>query len=322
MSELFYEDVWEAVRANWFSLGELVALEPVSNEHAVHSKNFVVSVGASDRYVVQKYLLKKVVAGLTEEIERSAEIQEYCNQMGAPTPAMIRRSDGGGLVATIGGSAYTMQEYHDGVPFTGTLEEIESVALSLAQLHRTLRGLPYNVPDASIFGDLSSSELSSIRGEVIHGETSPFTGKVSQIIDELPLIYTLFEPITTYRDVPRQAVHLDCHVQNVIFPSKHDAVVLDFGNIFYIEKMLAVSFACHRFAGFTPSSVQTFLNAYQRIDPLAPEELYLFPLFVAREAIRRVNKVLRSHFFERNERWDFELTRQFGFWQDAMEQFH
>ena len=306
------------VRANWFSLGELVALEPVSKEYAIHSRNFVVSVGENRH--VQKYLLKKVTGDLEEELERSSEIQEYCNQKGAPTPAMIHRSDGKGIVAAFGDCAYTMQEYHDGAPFTGTTEEIGSVALSLAQLHLTLRDLPHTVPDASIFGDLTLSEVSSIRGEIMQSESSPFAYNVNQIIDELPAIYTLFEPITTYRDVPRQAIHLDCHLQNVIFSNKHDAIVLDFGNIFYLEKMLAVSFACHRFAGFAPSPVQTFLKSYHRIDPLTSEELYLFPLFVAREAIRRVNKVLRSHFFECNERWDFELTRQFGFWQDAMEQ--
>jgi len=117
---------------------------------------------------------------------------------------------------------------------------------------------------------------------------------------------------------PAQPVHQDCHPANVLFRSPNEAVILDFGHILNHERMLAIAFSCHRFAGFETAAVREFLRAYHAIDPLFPDEAAAYPLFVGKECLRRIHYLLRLHFFDGDTRWDFELERKLAVWHEAM----
>ena len=82
--------------------------------------------------------------------------------------------------------------------------------------------------------------------------------------------------------------------------------------------MLAIAFSCHRFAGFDAEAVRAYLHAYHAADPLLPEEIAAYPLYLGKECLRRIHFLLRLHFIDGDSSWNFELERKLAVWREAM----
>lgn len=285
----------EVVSQGW-GLEAGVNIQPVSDELGINSQNLVVESTTA------KYLLKSVPVSQHDLFVESLRIQEHCEQQGAPVPGVLRTSDGQ-VCLEHGSHCYAMMEFVESKS-DNQIDAVLSTAKSLASLHDALRTCSIVPSTKTVYQDLSPAEVHQIK-ELTAARSSAFQREV----EEFFVLRSVIPPIDTTTS-PEQLVHLDCHPGNVRFPQNTSATIIDFGHIQKMPRMLAVSFACHRFAGLDLKQVQSFFDAYSSLDPLNEKEIDSHWSFVAAECVRRINCLLRLHFFEGCQDWDFELSRQ------------
>ena len=290
-------------------------MEPIPQEHGINSANLLVIV--ENGKASQRYVIKSTARGKADSLGRSMAIQHFCHERNAPVPATIPGHNGE-LVSLDGDKAYVLQEYCGGQPMRGTRSEIEDVARALARVNLVLSQYTGGISDPSPYADLTTDELEAVVTRDSPDTPTEFTSKAMGIVGDLSGAYREYDSIAASGDLPVHPTHLDCHPMNTVFSADHRVVVLDFGHVQRVPRMLSAAFACHRFTGFDAGWVGAFINAYHSIDSLSPMEVERYPLFVAREAIRRVNYILRSHFFGGDTSWDFDFGKQIGIWRDAV----
>ena len=255
----------------WNGLGVITSIEPVA-EQGINSVNYVVSCRRKGGTF--RYLLKTVAPAEADQLERSATVQELCSTHGAPVPPVVRCPDTGDRIVCRNDRAYALFGYCEGMPFQGTVEEATAVATTLARVHRVLRTCVGTFPDPPMYQDLTEAECATIRAALPRRPVDALETLVAQTLPGLPSIYRAVTDALGVHPWPAQVVHLDCGIDNVRFrrrgESALEAVLLDFGHLIDGPRILAVSFAGHRFAGIEPARVQAFLAAYHAIDALEP----------------------------------------------------
>ena len=302
------EPLVQAMRA-WASLGEVTDIALIGDEHGIHSLNYAVTV--RKLHSGRKVLLKRVPAGDVGALAQAMRVQAHCATAVAPVASVIPTDDG----ALIDGM-FAVQAWCDGVAFDDSDEQAYQVGQALGAVLAALKDCPPPFADDSVFADLNAGEMDAVLAAVANDD-SAFGRTVAELAPGLAATHAALDQALAMAESPTQAVHLDCHPGNVLFDDHGRAVIVDFGNVFVRPRMLAAAFACHRFAGFAEDRVKCFFNAYQESQSLTGAELDRYPLFVAKEAMRRVNKILRGHFFNDEPRWDFELPRQLAFAREA-----
>jgi len=302
------EPLVQAMRA-WASLGEVTEVMPIGDEHGIHSLNYAVTV--RKRHSGRKVLLKRVPETDADALAQAMRVQAYCATAGAPVASVIP-TDAGALVDGV----FAVQAWCDGVAFDDSDAQVTSVGRALGAVHAALANCPAPFADDGVFADLSAGEIDAVLAAVANDD-SAFGRTVAELAPGLAATHAALDQALAMAESPTQAVHLDCHPSNVLFDDRGRAVIVDFGNVFVRPRMLAAAFACHRVAGFAEDRVTGFFDAYHKAQSLNDAELSRYPSFVAKEAMRRVNKILRRHFFNDEPRWDFELPRQLGFAREA-----
>jgi len=177
---------------------------------------------------------------------------------------------------------FRLLEFRDGHAFPGGDAALAGAARALAQLHLALREAPGSLPYSERYLPLRQEEISG-----------PLAG-------ELPRWYREVEALEALPDLPRGWIHHDYHPANVLFRGDRVVAILDMDSLGTDFRMQAGAFAASRFG-----NARGFLAAYDAVDPLTETEKRNYTGFVRREAVRRINWILR----EGGDAWRRDLDR-------------
>jgi Ser/Thr protein kinase RdoA (MazF antagonist) len=119
------------------------------------------------------------------------------------------------------------------------------------------------------------------------------------------------------KDLPIDWVHRDFHPGNTLFANGRITAILDLDSLATDCRMQAVAFAASRFAGYDAKRIWAFLAAYHAVDPLIAGELRLVPDFIRREAVRRLNWIIRVNVLLGQDLWRGDLEKQAGYLTQA-----
>jgi len=232
---------------------------------AINSSNWLVRVGGVPRYVFKR-------GAPQEHLDLYAE---FCRR--APLlPRLVAH-------ALQDGALYRLIEYREGHGFPDTEDALGNAARALATVQAALRDM-HPVPGAAGYAPLAGAEL---------GAAGALAARLAGWSREV-------EALEALPGLPRGWIHHDYHPGNVLFSGERVVAILDMDSLITDFRMQAVAFAASRFGGG-----RRFIDAYHATDPLTPQELAQDRAFVRREAIRRINFILR----DASGRWAADLAK-------------
>ncbi len=269
--------------------------------HEKNSKNFVISL--SNR---KSFVLKESV--VNERIRKGIEMLEKCFLSGIRVPETIRTKDGL-LWVEINNRIYSLYRFYEGKQFSGSAEQVCDAARHLALLHKFLKRQNIRIKPNPMYDFLDNNEIRNIESKIKNAE---FDLKVRRLLKDLHEFYENANKDVAGLKFPRQLIHGDFIPENTLFRNGELLVFFDFGSIYFSERIADVAFSCHRFARVMPDMekcMKMFLDSYSTENHLYRKEIRAVPFFIKREVVRRINYILRSHFFENKKEWDFELDK-------------
>lgn len=278
----------------------------------INSQNFLVRIGAPDK--APTLVLKSEVLGdHAPDWRTRLAFQQQVAQREPLVPSTILTDDdqlGVELTTTL----WRVLEYRPGSSYSGSAEEASSAASGLAHLQKSIRDLLGTRPVSPLYAHLSAQELAAVI-EQLHGPlgATKFGTQVKQLVSEVLLLLTeRLLKIEARNDLPTGWVHRDFHPGNALFAQGKLTAILDLDSLATDFRMQAVVFAASRFAGNDLQRLWTFLAAYHSVDPFTIDELQLVPDFIRREAVRRINWIIRVNVLQGQELWRGDLLKQTG----------
>ncbi|MGV3757279.1 MAG: phosphotransferase enzyme family protein [Verrucomicrobiota bacterium] len=278
----------------------------------VNSQNYLVRLGSAD--AAPKFVLKsEALAGSATKWKDRLLFQQRVAQCEPLVPATIP-ADLGALGLEQAGIVCRLLEFRTGDVFSGSQPELISAAQGLAQLHSHIRSLPGGSPVSPLYDHLTPDEsakvLSALDGPL---GTTPFGQQVKHLMTTvLPPVTVAVEEIERSSFLPVDWVHRDFHPGNALFAQGRLTAILDLDSLATDFRMQAVAFAASRFAGYDLEKLWAFLAAYHAIDPLTAMELKSVPGFIRREALRRLNWIIRVNVLQGEDLWRGDLEKQAG----------
>lgn len=265
----------------------------------VNSKNFKI------KNITGEPFLLKAVSKENKQLPAKIEIAAKCRNKMAKLPelAVSRKGD-----SYVEGDSwfFILMKYYSGDKFCHKSEEIKSAARSLAILNQKLKKFKKVFKRSSLYQDLNEPDLMVIRKSL--GEDK-FSRLVRRLCENL---------LENYKEVNlairgdignNQLAHMDYHVDNVLFRDNKVEVILDIDAVLFVPELQSLAFAADRFCQ-NSEEVRIFVEGYQSEGiKLSTKELKLLRFFAKREALNRINYILRSHFFEKNSDWNFDLGK-------------
>ena len=173
---------------------------------------------------------------------------------------------------------FRLIEYREGRAAPGNATE---AARALAQLHLALRDVPGALPFSERYLPLQKVP------DLVSGKSMRAWNAEIEALEALP-------------GLPRGWVHHDYHPGNALFQGAKVSAILDMDSIGTDFRMQAVAFGASRFG-----DAHRFLDAYHAVDPLTGAERRSYGAFVRREAVRRINWILRDE----SGAWRGELAK-------------
>lgn len=281
----------------------------------INSRNYLVRCGAPS--TTPRFVLKEEVIQDEEALGlrlRKIRVHNQCSPNIEILPTLVETDDGTPWVLS-GNLLYTLTEFCAGNAYRASSRAVAEAARGLARLHRLLRSTAESLPRASLYEDLSPSEIEVVIKKLHEeSECSRFAEEVEVLIrGDLQTYYEEFHSALVDEEhpeednLPRELTHYDFHPANAVFRGDRLAAILDLDSIATDFRMQAVSFSCSRFA--ETWGIWHFLGAYNQVDPLTVDEIRLYPLFVRREAVRRINWIIRVNILEGRDLWRGELDK-------------
>lgn len=278
----------------------------------INSQNYLVRIGAQDK--APALVLKSEVLGdNAPDWSSRLAFQQQVAQREPLVPQAVQTDDGQ-LGVELNGKLWRVLVYRHGNSFSGSAEEASSAASGLAHLHKSICDLPGAKQISPLYAHFSAQELAAVL-EQLRGPlgATEFGTQVKQLVSEvLPPLTERLQKIEARNDLPTGWVHHDFHPGNALFAQGKLTAILDLDSLATDFRMQAVAFAASRFAGNDLHRLWTFLVAYHAVDPLTIGELQLMPDFIRREAVRRINWIIRVNVLQGQDLWRGDLLKQTG----------
>jgi len=276
--------------------------------HEVNSKNYYVRCGggSAPKFVLKEERLANPSA-LGERLER-LELHAQLTAGRALVPALVPTANGRTAV-TDGNCVFSMTKYCAGTTFPGTPTAVTEAGHALANLHRDLADRTLSARRRALIDDLSEDEGRETKERLrATRNTIGFFAELRTFVDtDLERCRDDLAKIEGDVSLPRQLVHWDFHPSNALFEEEQVVAILDLDSLSFDFRMQAVAFAAARFCG--RPNPWPFLLAYHGADPVTPGEIRWYPEFVQREAVRRINWLIRVNVLLGKDLWRSELTK-------------
>jgi len=276
----------------------------------INSQNYLVRVGSKDNepaFVLKSEFLDKSPSDWRARLAFHQQVAD--REPLAPQGVL---TDDGQPGKDVEGTLWRALEFRAGKPYSGSHEEALSAAKGLAQLHKNIRSLPGKKTVPALYDPLTPEEsvdvLKQLNGPL---ESTDFGLLVKSLLTEtLPPVLESIRQIDANKDLPISWVHRDFHPGNALFAQGRLTAILDLDSLATDFRMQAVAFAASRFAGNDVQRIREFLAAYHAVDPLTAPELKLVPNFIRREAVRRLNWIIRVNVLQGQDLWRGDLHKQ------------
>jgi Ser/Thr protein kinase RdoA (MazF antagonist) len=285
---------------------EKLTVRPV-NAAEINSRNWLVHLNDE---ATPRFILKKKIShdpSLPEHWRSSLREYVQAAQETDLLPKLLT-ADHGELFVSDGDTFIRLFEYRDGGAFPETRAALRAAGSALAQVHLAIRSCSF-AETSNLYHNLSAAEmaaaLKSARddwGDVEFGRTT-----IQWLTQQAPALYAEIDSIESRADLPQQAVHHDFTPHNSLFEGDRVVAVLDPDSLVIDFQMQAVAFAASRFSPGQPS--WDFLAGYHAVLPLSAPELRLFTAFVRREAVRRINWILRTNLLQGRDCWRVDVPK-------------
>jgi len=292
MNKTFIKDI---LKEHYLKKGEELSALKQAEGHNINSQNFIVTLSSGTQIFVkifQKYnntILKKLTI-INKLFNKGVNVAE------------IIQSRNKELYITKDGFLVVVFKCYFGKKFLFTPEEIFSAGENLARLNKELEFVKSTFDRDKLYDDLSFEELKMIKQKA--EDSDDFSKKVSSFCKHLPELYESINGLTIDGE-KRQLVHLDFRPKNVLFNKNAVEVIFDYDFIITGSRLQSIGFSGDRFSQDAEGMI-SFFKGYQEVDKtLSTELLELVPVYAKREALSRVNYVLRSHFLNNDKKWDF-----------------
>ena len=290
-----------------------VVSEPVFVEqveaHEVNSANYFVRCGSET--ATPSFVLKRIVFQdhQTQEV-RLRKIRHYarCARESALLPDQVI-TDSGNLWVEAANCVCSMMAYCEGHEYLPSAFAFVQAARALASLHQLFRLIEESFPHSPRRDDLAPEEMEVGVARLRQMEAGQDFVDImlSLFRGELQSYYDEYQAPIEASDLPRGLIHWDFHPANAIYRGEQLVAVVDMDSIALDFRMQGVAFACSRFVD--RSDQWRFLAAYHQVDRLRPDELRFYPAFVRREAVKRMNWIIRANVFEGLDMWRGELDK-------------
>ncbi|MFC2091179.1 phosphotransferase [Elusimicrobiota bacterium] len=268
--------------------------------HGINSKNFLLSCKK------EKYVLK-VIKDYDEQTFKKLDIIEGCFRSGIKVPLILRNKNGELYSKSADGDVAVLIKYYSGTQTVFSKDQLISAGRELARLNLKLSESEEDIKRSRLYSDLNEDEVIQIKNML--DLVNPFDSKAGSLMDKLKDHYEEFRQQTAGYHTQDQIVHMDYLPDNVMFEGDQVLVILDFDSLVTAPRILSAAFACDRFCR-SEDEMKYFLQGYSAEDDILQENvLELIPYFIKREALNRINFILRSSFFNNNNVWDFELDK-------------
>jgi len=285
---------------------ERFTVRPV-NAAGVNSRNWLVHLNdeATPRFILKKKISHD--ASLPEQWQSYLREYVLATRKTDLLPKLLPADDGE-LFVTDGDTLVRLFEYRVGGAFPGSSAALRAAGSALAQLHLAIRHRAFNAT-SKLYLNLPAMEiaaaLKSAKGDWAEVEFG--RAAIQWLTQEAPALYAEIGFIESQTHFQRQPVHHDFTPHNSLFEGDCVAAVLDPDSLVSDFQMQAVAFAASRFSPEKPA--WDFLAGYHSVIPLAAGEARLFPAFVRREAVRRVNWILRTNLLQGRDCWRSDVSK-------------
>ena len=246
-------------------------------EASYRNDNFLVEDGAGDRYVLRRYRRNPDECRIRFQLAFQRELR----RRGFPTSDIVE-SDGAGDFVTTDSGLWVLFTYVEGSEFDyDSLGQVAEAGRRLAQFHLLtadidLEDVPLDVnPDARRWWTHGEEQLAALDalcdGLGVDEHLAVLRAWREELVAAVPL--------ATFDALPAGWVHADYHGRNMVFVGDELRGLFDFDPLYrgrYLEDvaMATVRFArqSRRVLRLRPDAARLFLDAYERVRPLTPEE--------------------------------------------------
>lgn len=284
---------------HYFQSDDIISNIKLGGGHCINSKNYIITLRSGKKY----YL--KIMYNYQKDTIQKINIMNECFLDGIKVPEIFPNSMQQ-LYTIKENTLFLLLKHYCGDTCRYTPKEIFSAGENLARLNERLRSVSYSFSRSPLYNDLSDIEIQNIQDKI--GIENHFLKKITNLCTVLPELYEEMIKIKTIKR-KEQVVHLDYNIQNVLFYNNKVEVILDFDSLVTASELLSAAFACDRFSK-DPEGMKIFLQGYQKQNNrFSSGEIQSIPFYVKREALSRINYILRTYFFQNNPTWSFELDK-------------
>ena len=269
--------------------------------HEINSRNLKINLERGESF----YL--KIIDDFNEDKIKKIKIIDECYNDGIKVPKIIKNKEGK-LVTIRENKLFLLTKCYKGEQFSFNSKEIFLAGENLALLNQKLAKYNLVLEREPLYDDLNQEEIDEVR-DMIDSKGIISDTKIKNLVDSLPDLYSDINNNIEPHKKNKQLVHIDFHPQNVLFKKNQLIVILDFDSILTSFELQSVAFACDRFSRNIKDFV-IFLDGYQKQgQKISVDEKKILPYFVGKEAISRINYIIRKQFFFKDKTWSFELYK-------------
>lgn len=270
----------------------------------VNSRNLLVKAGG------RQYLLKKDVSVSQRRLQRMARILRWGMNQGVRMPEIILSAKG--RLVERGG--YMLFRFVKGKVFSGSVQEMASLAKELARLHQALAKCPVPYPakrvNARLYAPLSFRALKRMKR-----------------VPALPVLLAASALLAKRKSSsgPRHLIHGDLQPGNVLFEGNRVSLILDFGGMYRENPWREVAFAAFRFAlalsgkRAIRTDVLRFAREYAHERGLSTPSFEKLQLHFVAETFARASYILRQQKETGTSAWARDLSKQAHFLKSVMD---
>jgi len=274
-----------------------VSAEPTGGQ-GINSANYRLTLAGCDEPVHLK-VIEQAEASVADKLAAL----DGCFRSGVKTAEVLRTVDGK-LSLEQDNCLLAVFRWCEGQPYGGRSAQRIAAGRELGRMNAALGGLGTTISRPVRYRPLSPEEVERIRAACTHSDE--FDRKVLREIGRLGDLAAELD------DRCPEAValqHMDYHPANVLFDGDEVLAVLDVDSIVTERASQSVAFGCSRFGGDAEEMAEFLCGYRDGGSPVSAELIEQLPLLVCREALGRINYILRSAFFESDRRWCFDFGK-------------
>ena len=181
---------------------------------------------------------------------------------------------------------------------------ISETARRLAMLHQYMSSIQLALPRDSDYSNLNDEEIATGISNADRLEDKELVVGLRSVLERIHELYSE-EAILTSAEPTAHLYHADMHPGNVI-QSRTGPIICDLDSIVSSRRPQAVAFAASR---LSPEDPSRFIEAYETVSPLAGNEYLALSSGVRREAIERLNWLVRRNLVRGRSEWMADFAK-------------